>query len=129
MCPASEESMRRMRSLQLLQKPPKCVAQLRGAVCVVPTAVLEYDALTFPGQHRLDSRLQFMPVPPREIQPQITRHAAVRRCDATDRLQQQQQQAVDLPEFRIRQQVGENERAARSAAAAERERARRRLVP
>ena len=30
-------------------------------------------------------------------------HAAVRRCDATDRLQQQ---AVDLPGFRIRQQVG-----------------------
>src|SRR5262245_3485726 len=59
--------------------------------------------LGLPGQHSLDSRLQPMPVPPREIQPQITRHAAVRRCDATDRLQQQ---AVDLPGFRIRQQVG-----------------------
>src|SRR5262249_49033567 len=39
MCPASEESMRRMRSLQLLQMPPKCVAQLSGAVCVVPSCV------------------------------------------------------------------------------------------
>ena len=27
--------MRRMRSLRLLQKPPKCVAQLSRAVCVV----------------------------------------------------------------------------------------------
>ena len=70
-----------------------------------------------------------MPVPPRKIQPQITRHAAVGRCDATDPLQQQQQQAVDLPGFRIRQQVSENDRAARSATAAERERVRRRLVP
>ena len=33
--------MRRMRSLQLLQRPPKCVAQLSGAVCGVPTAVRE----------------------------------------------------------------------------------------
>ena len=121
--------MRRIRSLKLLQKPPNCVAQLSGAVCVVPTAVREDDALGLPRQHRLDSRLQFVPVPPREIQPQITRHAAVLPCDATDPLQQQQQQAVDLPGFRIRQQVGENERAARSAAAAQRERARRRLVP
>jgi len=116
-----------MRSLQLLQKPPKCVAQLSGAVCVVPTAVREDDALGLPGQHRLDSRLQFMPVPPREIQPQITRHAAVRRCDATDRLQQQQQQAVDLPGFRIRQQVGENERSAFPSMNATR--ARRRRAP
>jgi hypothetical protein len=76
--------MRRMRSLRLLQEPPKCVAQLSRAVCVVPTAVREDDALGLPGQHRLDSRLQFVPVPPREIQPQITRHAAVRRCDATE---------------------------------------------
>ena len=121
--------MRRIRSLKLLQKPPNCVAQLSGAVCVVPTAVREDDALGLPRHHRLDSRLQFMPVPPRKIQPQITLHAAVRRCDATDPLQQQQQQAVDLPGFRIRQQVGENERSARSATAAERERVRRRLVP
>ncbi len=40
--------MRRMRSLRLLQKPPKCVAQLSGAVCVVPTAVREDDALGLP---------------------------------------------------------------------------------
>jgi hypothetical protein len=33
-----------MRSLQLLHKPLKCVAQLSGAVCVVPTAVREDDA-------------------------------------------------------------------------------------
>ena len=45
--------MRRMRSLRLLQKPPKCVAQLSRAVCVVPSAVREDDALGLPGQHRL----------------------------------------------------------------------------
>jgi hypothetical protein len=58
--------MRRMRSLRLLQTPPKCVAQFGGAVCVVPTAVREDDALGLPGQYRLDSRLQFVPVPPRD---------------------------------------------------------------
>ena len=41
-----------MRSLQLLQGPPKCVAQFSGAVCVVPTAVREDDALGLAGQHR-----------------------------------------------------------------------------
>jgi hypothetical protein len=42
-----------MRSLRLLQKPPKCVAQLSRAVCIVPRAVREDDALGLPGQHRL----------------------------------------------------------------------------
>src|SRR5262249_17083680 len=97
MCPASEESMRRIRSLKLLQKPPNCVAQLSGAVCVVPTAVREDDALGLPRQHRLDSRLQFTPVPPRKIQPQITRHAPVRRGDATHPLQHNSTQGVASP--------------------------------
>ena len=44
--------MRRMRSLQLLQTPPKCVTQLSVAVCVVPTAVREDDALGLAGEHR-----------------------------------------------------------------------------
>lgn len=34
---------------------------------------------------RLDSRLQFMAVPPLELQPQITWHPAVRSCDANNR--------------------------------------------
>jgi len=41
-------------------KPPKCVAQLSRAVCVVATAVSEDHATGLPGQHRLDSRLQFV---------------------------------------------------------------------
>src|SRR4051812_31843725 len=111
MCPAFEE---RMRSLQLLQKPSECVAQLSGAVFVVPTAVREDDAVGLAGQHRLDSLLQSVPVSSREFQPQITRRAGVRRCDAADGLKQNEQQAVDLPGFRIRQQVAENERAAKA---------------
>ena len=34
--------MRRMRSLRLLHKTPKCVAQLSGIIFVVPKAVREW---------------------------------------------------------------------------------------
>jgi hypothetical protein len=53
-----------VRSLRQLQS--RLNAQLSRAVCVAPTAVHEDDALGLPGQHRLDSRLQFVLVPPRE---------------------------------------------------------------